>query len=46
MFNFEFYNPTKIVFGKDTLVELDNIVSKEAKVLVLYGGEVLRYLEH
>lgn len=38
MFNFNFYNPTKIVFGKDTLGELDNLVPKDAKVLVLYGG--------
>lgn len=38
MLNFEFYNPTKIVFGKNTLGELDNLVPKDAKVLVLYGG--------
>lgn len=38
MFNFNFYNPTKIVFGKDTLGELDNLVPKDAKVLVLFGG--------
>ncbi|MGL5353468.1 MAG: iron-containing alcohol dehydrogenase [Clostridium sp.] len=38
MLNFNFYNPTKIVFGKDTLGELDNLVPKDAKVLVLYGG--------
>lgn len=38
MFNFDFYNPTKIVFGKDRLNELDNLVPKDAKVLVLYGG--------
>jgi NADP-dependent alcohol dehydrogenase len=38
MFNFDFYNPTHIVFGKDRLGELDNLISKDAKVLVLYGG--------
>lgn len=38
MFNFDFYNPTQIVFGKDRLGELDNLVPKDAKVLVLYGG--------
>ncbi|MGL5675931.1 MAG: iron-containing alcohol dehydrogenase, partial [Cellulosilyticaceae bacterium] len=38
MFNFTFYNPTKIVFGKDTLNELQNLVPQNAKVLVLYGG--------
>lgn len=38
MLNFDFYNPTRIVFGKDRLGELDNLVPKDAKVLVLYGG--------
>ena len=38
MFNFTFYNPTKIVFGKNTLQELDNLVPQNAKVLILYGG--------
>ncbi len=38
MLNFDFYNPTHIVFGKDRLGELDNLIHKEAKVLILYGG--------
>ena len=38
MNNFDFYNPTKIIFGKNRLGELDNLVPKEAKVLVLFGG--------
>ena len=38
MFNFDFYNPTHIVFGKDRLSELDTLVPKEAKVLITYGG--------
>ncbi|VVS92545.1 iron-containing alcohol dehydrogenase [Desulfoluna spongiiphila] len=38
MLDFDFYNPTRIVFGKDRLVELDTLVPKGAKVLVLYGG--------
>ncbi len=38
MFNFTFYNPTKIVFGKDTIAELNELVPQDAKVLVLYGG--------
>jgi NADP-dependent alcohol dehydrogenase len=38
MQNFDFYNPTHIVFGKERLDELDNLVPKTAKVLVLYGG--------
>ena len=38
MFNFDFYNPTRIVFGKDRLQELDTLIPTNAKVLVLYGG--------
>lgn len=38
MLDFDFYNPTRIVFGKDRLAELDTLVPKGAKVLVLYGG--------
>lgn len=38
MLNFDFHNPTHIVFGKDRLAELDNLVPKDAKVLITYGG--------
>lgn len=38
MFNFEFYNPTRIIFGKDRIQALDRLVPAEAKVLVVYGG--------
>jgi len=38
MLKFDFYNPTRIVFGKDRLKELNNLIAAEAKVLVLYGG--------
>lgn len=38
MLNFDFYNPTHIVFGKDRLDELDTLVPKDAKVLITYGG--------
>jgi len=38
MKNFEFYNPTRIVFGKDTLPELERLVPNEAIVLLCYGG--------
>lgn len=38
MFNFDFYNPTKIIFGRDRLNELDNLIDKSAKVMILYGG--------
>ncbi len=38
MQNFDYYNPTHIVFGKDRLTELDDLVPKETKVFILYGG--------
>ncbi len=38
MMNFDFYNPTHIVFGKNRLTELDSLVPKNAKTLILYGG--------
>lgn len=44
MFDFDFQNPTRIVFGKDRLKELDALVPKNAKVLILYGkGSVQKY---
>jgi len=38
MYNFDFYNPTRIIFGRDRLGELDSHVPAGAKVLILYGG--------
>ena len=38
MFNFDYRNPTHIVFGKDRLAEIDKLVPQQARVLVLYGG--------
>lgn len=38
MNNFEFINPTKIIFGKDTIAKLEQEIPKDAKVLLLYGG--------
>jgi NADP-dependent alcohol dehydrogenase len=38
MLNFNFYNPTRIIFGKDELQQLDALVPKEAKILITYGG--------
>ena len=38
MLNFNFYNPTHIVFGKDRLTELATLVPENAKVLITYGG--------
>ncbi|MES2758502.1 MAG: iron-containing alcohol dehydrogenase [Pseudomonadota bacterium] len=38
MNNFQFYNPTKIIFGKDTVAQLDTLVPQQARVLILFGG--------
>ncbi|MCT4594013.1 MAG: iron-containing alcohol dehydrogenase [Anaeromicrobium sp.] len=38
MFNFEFYNPTRVIFGKGQIDKLHSQISKDAKVLILYGG--------
>ncbi|MDQ7826570.1 MAG: iron-containing alcohol dehydrogenase [Candidatus Eremiobacteraeota bacterium] len=38
MQDFNFYNPTHIIFGRDRLKELDSYIPQESRVLVLYGG--------
>ncbi|MEN6462817.1 MAG: iron-containing alcohol dehydrogenase [Syntrophomonas sp.] len=38
MLNFDFYNPTRILFGKDRLESIDKYVPAEAAVLITYGG--------
>lgn len=38
MFNFDFYNPTRILFGKDRLEGIDKYVPADATVLITYGG--------
>lgn len=38
MLNFEYYNPTRIVFGKNTIAELNRLLPMAAKVLLVYGG--------
>lgn len=38
MNNFVFKNPTKIIFGKDTIEKLKEEIPEDAKVLLLYGG--------
>ena len=38
MKNFEFHNPTRIVFGLDTVAKLSTLVPHDARVLILYGG--------
>ncbi len=38
MLNFDFYNPTRILFGKGRLEEIDKHVPDDAAVLITYGG--------
>lgn len=38
MNNFEFYNPVKILFGKDQISQLSELISKDSKVMMVYGG--------
>ena len=38
MNNFEFKNPTKIIFGKDKIANLAKEIPANAKVMMLYGG--------
>ena len=39
MQNFDYYNPTHIVFGQDRLAELDKLVPSGATVMITYGGQ-------
>ena len=38
MFNFEFYNPVKIVFGKGEIQKLSTLVPQRKKIMLIYGG--------
>jgi len=38
MYNFDFYNPTRIFFGKDRLNALNSQIPADARVLITYGG--------
>lgn len=39
MLDFNFYNPTQLVFGSNRLAELDQLVPENAKVMITYGGQ-------
>jgi NADP-dependent alcohol dehydrogenase len=44
MYNFDFYNPTRIIFGKDRLDSLDNLIPEKARLLITYGmGSAKKY---
>lgn len=38
MNNFEFYNPTRIVFGAGTIARLNDLIPEDKKILLCYGG--------
>lgn len=38
MNNFEFYCPTKVVFGKGSIAKLSELINKNNKILMIYGG--------
>jgi len=38
MFNFTYHNPVNIVFGKDTIAKLSELIPREEKILITYGG--------
>jgi NADP-dependent alcohol dehydrogenase len=43
MNNFEFYNPVNILFGRDRIRELSNLIPYEAKVMMIYGrGSIIK----
>ncbi|RZU45078.1 NADP-dependent alcohol dehydrogenase [Fluviicoccus keumensis] len=38
MLNFDFYNPTRVIFGDDRIAELPKRIPHEARILILYGN--------
>jgi NADP-dependent alcohol dehydrogenase len=38
MYNFEYKNPVKIIFGKDTISQVAIEIPKNARILLTYGG--------
>ncbi len=38
MENFNYYNPTHIVFGKQTIAHLKTLIPTDKKILITYGG--------
>ncbi len=38
MNNFTYFNPTKIIFGENTIAQIANEIPLNAKVLITYGG--------
>lgn len=38
MLPFDYYNPTRVVFGKNRIAELSRLIPAQSRVMVLYGG--------
>lgn len=38
MNNFEYHNTTHIIFGQDTIARIEDLIPKESKILIAYGG--------
>lgn len=38
MLNFELYNPTNLIFGKNQIEKLASLIPQNAKILLAYGG--------
>lgn len=38
MNNFDFYCPTRVIFGKGSIAKLSELIDKDKKVLMIYGG--------
>ncbi|KAB7897092.1 iron-containing alcohol dehydrogenase [Rouxiella sp. S1S-2] len=38
MFNFDFYNPTRVLFGVDRIADIGKNIPENARVLITYGG--------
>jgi NADP-dependent alcohol dehydrogenase len=41
--NFEFYNPTRIIFGEGTIARLSDQIPQDATVLLCYGGGSIKH---
>jgi NADP-dependent alcohol dehydrogenase len=38
MNNFEYYNPVRVVFGKGTIGKIADLIGRDKKIMLLYGG--------
>ena len=46
MNNFEFCNPVKVVFGKGSIARLSALIPEGSKVLMVYGGLLVRHIKY